>query len=225
MKAELYAHFARVGKSVASPARLEILDLLAQGEKPVERIAEQARLTVKNASAHLRELRSARLVETRREGTYVFYRLADPAVFDLLRALQRLGRARLAEVEQIARRYLDADDLEQVSIEDLHARIGRGDVTLIDVRPADEYAAGHLPGAISVPIEELDDRITGLPVRGEVVAYCRGPYCVYAVDAVRKLRAAGIRARRMEDGLPDWRARGLPVSEGTAARSGVDPHP
>lgn len=218
MKSDLYTHFARIGKSVASPARLEILDLLAQGEKPVERIAEQTRLTIKNASAHLRELRSARLVETRKEGTYVFYRLAHPAVFDLLRALQRLGRARLAEVDQIARSYLDGDDpVERVTIEELEARLGSGDVTLIDVRPFDEYEAGHLPGAISIPIHELEERMAELPRRGEVVAYCRGPYCVYAVDAVKKLRAAGISARRMEDGLPDWRARGLPVTEGRAA--------
>lgn len=215
---QVYTHFARIGKALSSPARLEILDLLAQGEKPVEVIAAQTRLGVKNASAHLRELRSACLVETRKEGTYVHYRLANDGVFHLLREFQALGRHQIAEVDRVTQLFLESrDELEPIGPEALLHRLEEGAVTVLDVRPEDEYRAGHLPGALSVPPEELERRIGSLPKGREVVAYCRGPYCVYAADAVEALRKAGFRARRMELGVPDWRAAGLPVEIGSPA--------
>lgn len=218
LKDQLYDQFARIGKAVASPKRLEILDLLSQSEKTVEMIAEQAALTVKNASAHLRELRHARLVETRKEPPYVYYRLADEAVLRLVRELQLLARLRLAEVERTARLYLDRrDEMEPIGAQELRRRIEAGDVTVLDVRPADEYRAGHIPGAISIPVEELARRLADLPRDREVVAYCRGPYCVFAVQAVEVLRREGFRARRMEAGLPDWRLAGHRVAVGERA--------
>jgi rhodanese-related sulfurtransferase len=216
-KEQLHEQFARIGKAFASPRRLEILDLLAQGEKPVEVIAEQTALTIKNASAHLRELRSARLVETRREGTYVYYRLAGDRVFKVLREIQALARERLAEVDHVARLYLEnRAELEPCGAEELRRRMRDGEVTIVDVRPEDEYRAAHLLGAISIPVQELERRIAELPRTQEVVAYCRGPWCVYAAEAVEMLRNAGFRARRMEEGLPDWKARGFPVETGAS---------
>jgi rhodanese-related sulfurtransferase/DNA-binding transcriptional ArsR family regulator len=215
-KDQLHEQFARIAKAMASPRRLEVLELLAQGEKPVETIAQQAGLTVKNASAHLRELRAARLVETRRDGTWIYYRLASDRVFRVLREIQALARERLAEVEQVSRFYFGArDDLEPITADELRRRLRDGDVTLLDVRPGEEYRAGHIGGALSIPVAELKARMSELQPGTEVVAYCRGPYCVYAADAVAALRAAGFRARRMEEGVPDWRARGYPVSPGT----------
>jgi rhodanese-related sulfurtransferase/DNA-binding CsgD family transcriptional regulator len=217
-KDQLHEQFARIGKALSSPKRLEVLDLLAQGEKPVEAIAEQAALTVKNASAHLRELRNARLVETRREGTYVFYRLAGERVFQVLREIQALARERLTEVDHVARLYLGhRDELEPCDAEELRRRMREGEVTILDVRPEDEYRAGHIPGALSIPPQELERRLADLPRDREIVAYCRGPYCVYAAEAVEALRKAGLRARRMEEGLPDWKARGFPVETGVPA--------
>jgi rhodanese-related sulfurtransferase len=217
-KDELNEQFARIGKAFSSPRRLEILDLLAQGEKPVEAIAEQTALTIKNASAHLRELRSARLVETRKEGTYVFYRLAGTGVFRVLREIQALARERLAEVDRVARLYFEhRDELEPIDAEELRRRIRDGEVTILDVRPEDEYRAGHIRGAISIPVADLERRISELPADREVIAYCRGPYCVYGAEAVESLRNAGLRARRMDEGLPDWKARGFPVETGVSA--------
>jgi rhodanese-related sulfurtransferase len=214
-KDPLYAQFARVGHAVASPKRIELLDLLAQGEKSVEQLAEQSATPLKNTSAHLRVLRQARLVETRREGTYVHYRLAGEDVFRFVRDLQTLGRSRLAEVERIAHLYVDGrDELEPVSLKELRRRVRDGDVTVVDVRPAEEYRAGHIPGALSIPVAQLTHRLAELPKRREVVAYCRGPYCVYSVEAVDVLRRHGFRARRAEEGLPGWRATGLPVAHG-----------
>jgi rhodanese-related sulfurtransferase/DNA-binding transcriptional ArsR family regulator len=214
-KDPLYAQFARIGHAVASPKRLELLDLIAQGEKTVEQLAGQSATALKNTSAHLRVLRQARLVETRREGTWVFYRLADVDVLRFLRSLQALGRSRLAEVEQVASRYLDGrDELEPVSLEELRRRLREGNVTVIDVRPEDEYRAGHIPGALSIPVAQLGRRLAMIPRRREVVAYCRGPWCVYSIEAVELLRKRGYRARRIREGLPDWRARGLPVAAG-----------
>jgi rhodanese-related sulfurtransferase/DNA-binding transcriptional ArsR family regulator len=214
-KDPLYAQFARIGHAVASPKRLELLDLIAQGEKSVEQLAGQSATALKNTSAHLRVLRQARLVETRREGTWVFYRLADVDVLRFLRSLQALGRSRLAEVEQVASRYLDGrDELEPVSLEELRRRLREGNVTVIDVRPEDEYRAGHIPGALSIPVAQLGRRLAMIPRRREVVAYCRGPWCVYSIEAVELLRKRGYRARRIREGLPDWRARGLPVAAG-----------
>jgi rhodanese-related sulfurtransferase/DNA-binding transcriptional ArsR family regulator len=215
LKDPLYAQFARIGHAVASPVRIELLDLLAQGEKTVEALAEQSAAGIKNTSAHLRVLRQARLVETRREGTYVYYRLADDDVSRFLRDLQRLGRQRLAEVEQVARQYIDGrDKLEPVTLGELRKLVREDAVTVIDVRPHDEYEAGHITGALSVPVAELNRRLRELPKRREVIAYCRGPYCVFSLEAVTLLRKHGFRARRSEEGLPAWRDAGLPVATG-----------
>jgi rhodanese-related sulfurtransferase/DNA-binding transcriptional ArsR family regulator len=215
LKDPLYAQFARIGHAVSAPKRLELLDLLAQGEKTVETLAEQSATPVKNTSAHLRVLRQARLVETRRDGPYVHYRLADDDVLRFLRTLQALGRSRLAEVEQVAALYIDRrDELEPVSLAELRRLARDGAVTVVDVRPREEYEAGHIPGALSVPVAELRARLGELPKRREVVAYCRGPYCVYSVEAVELLRKHGYRARRAASGLPDWRAQGWPVARG-----------
>lgn len=227
-KDPLYAQFARIGHAAASPKRIELLDLLAQGEKTVETLAEQAATPVKNTSAHLRVLREARLVETRRDGTYVLYRLADDDVLHFLRSLQSLARRRLAEVEQVAQRYLTSrDELEPVTLDELRRLVREGDVTVLDVRPREEYDAGHIPGALSLPVAELERRLGELPKRKEVIAYCRGPWCVYSVEAVEVLREHGYRARRTDDGLPDWRAAGRPVARTatTAAARGAPPGP
>lgn len=219
LKEQVYSQFSRIGKALSSPARIEILDLLAQGEKTVEVIARQTRLGIKNASAHLRELRGACLVETRKEGTYVYYRLASGSVLQLVREFQRVARERIAEIDRVARLYFEArDQLEPIRPEELLRRLELGEVTLLDVRPEDEYRAGHIPGAISVPPESVDQHLAQLPRDREVIAYCRGPYCVYAASAVEALRGAGFRARRMEAGVPDWRELGLPVDSETTAR-------
>ena len=214
-KDPLYAQFARIGHAVASPKRIELLDLLSQGEKSVEQLAEQSSAPLKNTSAHLRVLRQARLVETRREGTYVYYRLAGEDVLRFLRDLQALARSRLAEVERVATLYIDSrDELEPVTLAELRRRLREGDVTVIDVRPEEEFRAGHVPGALSIPVAQLKRRLAEIPKKREVVAYCRGPYCVYSVEAVGILRKHGYRARRAGEGLPDWRASGLPVAAG-----------
>jgi rhodanese-related sulfurtransferase/DNA-binding transcriptional ArsR family regulator len=214
-KDALYAQFARIGHALASPKRIELLDLLGQGEKTVETLAEQVATPVKNTSAHLRVLRQARLVETRRDGTYVYYRLAEEDVFRLLRTLETLGHSRLADVQQVVQSYLDGhDDLEPVTFRELRRLMREDDVTVVDVRPAEEYQAGHIPGALSLPVAELKRRLRDLPKDREVIAYCRGRYCVYSLDAVTLLRKQGYRARRAEEGLPDWRAAGLPLEAG-----------
>jgi rhodanese-related sulfurtransferase len=215
-KKALFQHFARIGKAVSSPARLELLDLLAQGEKPVEALARQAGISVTNASNHLKELRTASLVSTRKDGSYVFYRLADPAVHGFLRSLQDLAHRQLADVRQIVQDYFDRrDELEPIRGPELLERLRAGEVLVLDVRPEDEYAAGHIPGARSMPLRELRERLGELPAGTEVVAYCRGPYCILAPEAVELLRAHGIRARRLAEGMPDWRALGLPVAAGS----------
>ncbi|HTK48396.1 MAG TPA: metalloregulator ArsR/SmtB family transcription factor [Gemmatimonadaceae bacterium] len=214
-KDPLYAEFARIGHAVSTPKRIELLDLLAQGEKTVETLAEQSATPVKNTSAHLRVLRQARLVETRRDGTHIYYRLADDEVFRFLRGLQTLGQSRLAEVEQVTHTYLTSrDELEPVTLAELRRLMRAGDVTVIDVRPHDEYEAGHIAGALSVPVAELARRIRELPKSRDVIAYCRGPYCVYSLEAVTLLNKRGYRARRTEEGFPDWRIAGLPVARG-----------
>jgi rhodanese-related sulfurtransferase len=215
LKDPLFAQFARIGHAVASPKRIELLDLLAHGEKSVEQLAEQSSTPLKNTSAHLRVLRQARLVETRRDGTYIYYRLAGEDVFQFLRDLQTLGRNRLAEVERVTKLYIDGrDELEPVSLKELRRRMRKGDVTVVDVRPEEEYRAAHIPGALSIPVAQLKRRLAEIPKHREVVAYCRGPYCVYSVEAVGILRKHGYRARRADEGLPDWRASGLPVAVG-----------
>jgi rhodanese-related sulfurtransferase len=217
-KGDLLEQFARIGKAVSSPARVQLLDLLAQGEKPVERLARQAGLSVTNTSNHLRELRGAALVATRKDGVHVYYRLSDPTVHDFLRGLQDLAARQLAEVRQIVRDYFEEPDaLEPVAAADLLERIESDEVVVLDVRPEDEYAAGHLPGALSIPVAELEERLAELPFDREVVAYCRGPYCVMSLEAVEMLRSHGFRARRLDVGLPDWRAQGRSVAEGGVA--------
>jgi rhodanese-related sulfurtransferase len=214
-KDALYEQFARIGHALSSPKRIELLDLLSQGEKTVEQLAEQIATPIKNTSAHLRVLRQARLVETRRDGTYIHYRLAGDDVFRFLRDLQTLGRNRLAEVQQAASLYIDRrDELEPVTLKELRRRLRDADTTLIDVRPAEEYRAGHIPGALSIPVNQLKRRLPEIPKGREVVAYCRGPYCMYSVEAVEILRKKGYKARRADEGLPDWRASGLPVTVG-----------
>lgn len=212
-KDSLYAQFARLGHAMSTPKRLELLDLLAQGEKAVEQLAEQSATPLKNTSAHLRVLRQAHLVETRRDGQRIWYRLADAGVAEFLLALQALGRQRYAEVREVVESYLDQrDTLEPIPSGELRRRLAAGDVTLIDVRPADEFTAGHLPGALSVPVDELIKRVAELPKRKEIVAYCRGPYCVMAVTAVEVLRQRGYRARRFVESVHAWRALGHPVA-------------
>jgi rhodanese-related sulfurtransferase/DNA-binding transcriptional ArsR family regulator len=213
VKDMLYEHWARVGKAVASSKRLELLDLLAQGEKSVELLAGEADLSVTNASAHLAALHAARLVDRRKAAQFVYYRLADPELVGLLRLLERIGRRRFHDVEEVARTYLeDRDALEPVEAAELRRRLREGEVTVLDVRPAHEYAAGHIPGAVSVPPGTLQRRLADIPRSREIVAYCRGPYCVYAVEAVEALRRRGYRARRLRNGFPDWRGAGYPVA-------------
>lgn len=215
-KDRLYEQFARVAKAVASPKRIELLEVLAQGERTVESLADAAGMGVTNTSAHLQVLRHARVVEARRDGTRVFYRLAGEEVAAFVVALRDLARSRLAEVDQVVRDYFTARDaLEPVSREELVERAGRDGVVVLDVRPAEEFAAGHIPGALSVPLDGLDDALRRLRKRAEIVAYCRGPYCVLAHQAVERLRARGYRARRLADGMPEWRLAGLPVATGT----------
>lgn len=218
LKDPVYQQFARIGHALASPRRIELIDLLAQGEKSVDVLAAQSGMPVKNTSAHLRVLFQARLVETRREGTFVHYRLAGQDVSELLGVLQSVARTRLAEVEQVTNLYLtERDALEPVTLEELRRLVRDERVTVIDARPREEYEAGHIPGALSMPVTELKRRIGELPRSREVVAYCRGPYCVYALDAVTLLRKRGYRARRAAEGLPEWRARGMPIETGGTA--------
>ena len=216
-KAELYEQFARVGKSLASPKRLELLDLLAQGERSVEDLAAEAGLGLSTCSAHLQVLHQARLVSTRKQGTRVFYSLASDDVARLYAGVRDTAASLLAEVGPARDAYLGTD-VEEVSRDELLRRAGAGDVIVLDVRPAAEFAAGHIPGAMSIPIGQLARRLAELPEGAEVVAYCRGPYCVFAHDAVRMLRARGRPARRLAGGLPEWRLAGLPVAAGATAQ-------
>ena len=208
----LYAQFSRLGKAVSNPKRIELLELLAQTERSVDELAAASGVDFANTSAQLQVLSRARLVEGRRQGKRVIYRLADESVTRFLAALRELSRARLAEVEQVAREYFEArDHLEPVSSADLMRRLEDPGTLVIDVRPAEEYAAGHIPGALSVPLSELKGRIAQFPSAAEIVAYCRGPYCVLAPQAIEILGRAGLRARRLNEGFPEWRLAGLPV--------------
>jgi rhodanese-related sulfurtransferase len=213
-KTALFDEFARAGKALASGRRIELLDVLANGERTVEALAREVGLSVANTSQHLQVLRQAGLVAGRRQGTSIFYRLAAPEVFQLWRALRTLAASRLAEVERLAAAYLGArDELEPVTRRELARRLDDGDdLVVLDVRPAAEYAAGHLPGAVSIPVGELRRRLAELPRDREIVAYCRGPYCAFAHEAVTLLREEGLSARRLEDGLPEWEAVGLAVT-------------
>lgn len=215
MKKRLYEQLARLGRAIASAPRLELIDLLCQGPRTVEILAQEAGLSVANTSQHLRVLHGARLVEAEKAGLYVTYRLADGAVEDFYQNLRALGEKRLAEVESILQQFREApESMERVESKTLNGRIRRGDVILLDVRPAEEYRAAHIPGAISVPLRELKAHLSKLPHDREIVAYCRGPYCVLAVEAVKILRAKGFRAVRMEDGVSEWRAHGLRLAAG-----------
>jgi rhodanese-related sulfurtransferase/DNA-binding transcriptional ArsR family regulator len=217
-KRQLFNEFARIGKVVASPSRLLLLDLMSQGEKSVEMLAEQSGLSVPNASNHLRELRAVSLVDTRRDAQRIYYRLAGPAVGDLVRSLQDVAHEHLAEVREIVRDYYeDPDSLEAVDPDTLYGRLQEQAVVVLDVRPEDEYAAGHILGAVSVPIEELDRRFAELPRDREIVAYCRGPYCLFSRQAVEKLREQGFQARQMTDGVLEWGRRGFPVAAATSS--------
>jgi rhodanese-related sulfurtransferase/DNA-binding transcriptional ArsR family regulator len=208
----VYEQLSRIGKAIASPPRLELLDLLCQGPRTVEVLARETGLSVANCSQHLRVLHRARLVETEKEGLYVTYRLSDQAVCEFFRSLRVLGEQRLAEIELLLRQFREERGLlEPVEMKALLRRIRRGEVTVLDVRPPEEYQAGHIPGAISIPLKDLKSHLSRLPRNQEIVAYCRGPYCVLAKQAVHLLRTKGFNARRMECGVPDWRALGLPV--------------
>ena len=214
-KDRLYEAFAAMAKAAASPKRIEVLELLAQGERTVEALARATGMGVTNTSAHLQLLRHARMVDTRKDGTRVFYRLAGDEVAAFVAVLRDLARSRLAEVDQVVRDYFGARDaLEPVSRSELVERARRGDVVILDVRPPEEFASGHIPAALSVPLDRLDAALARLPRRAQIVAYCRGPYCVLALQAVEHLRARGFQARRLEDGMPEWRLAGLPVAVG-----------
>ncbi|MEU3250155.1 metalloregulator ArsR/SmtB family transcription factor [Streptomyces sp. NPDC006997] len=215
LKGDLYEQFARVGKALGSGKRLELLDLIAQGERTVDALARAAGLGLTTASAHLQTLKRAGVVTTRREGTRVYYRLAGDDVAALYVLLRGVAQRHLAETERARAAYLGAGT-EAVGRDELLARAEEGSVVVLDVRSHEEYAAGHIPGALSVPLAELDERLAALPPDREVVAYCRGGYCVLAYDAVRLLRSHGRRARRLADGMLEWRVAGLPVAVGAA---------
>ncbi len=212
-KQAIYTCLAAVAQALGHAHRLELLEHLAQGERNVEQLAARAHLSFANTSRHLQILRRARLVATERRGKHVLYRLAgEPEVVSLIKALGRVGQRNLAEVERVMADYFHARDaLEPVSREDLLSRLEVGLVTVLDVRPEDEFARGHLPGALNIPVEELERRLGEIPPDLEVIAYCRGPYCVLSFEAAAALRARGYLVRRLEDGYPEWKAAGLPV--------------
>ncbi|HEY3234801.1 MAG TPA: metalloregulator ArsR/SmtB family transcription factor, partial [Polyangiaceae bacterium] len=211
-KDRLYLQFARIGKALGSPHRLELLELLAQGERTVEALAAESHLPIGSASQHLQVLKEAGLVESRKQGLFVPYRLADASVFDLLRSLRTVAEKRLAELDRLVREHFGHRiESEAVSFEELIRRARSGDVVILDARPATEFASGHIAGAISVPVEKLRHRLAKLPKHKQYVAYCRGPYCVYADRAVELLRKNGRRARRLVEGFPEWKAAGLPI--------------
>jgi len=212
-KRAIFESLARVGMALSSATRLEFLELLAQGERSVDELATLTATSVANTSQHLQKLRQAGLVVGRKQGQYVYYRLAGDVVVGLLAALGHVGEAYVAEVERIVRLYLaEKDSLEPVPARELLKRARKGLVTVLDVRPPEEFAAGHLPGAVNIPVHELEKRLGELPKHKEVVAYCRGPYCLMSYDAVQLLRKRGLKARRLQNGLPEWRLAGLPVT-------------
>ena len=215
-KDRLYGQLARLGKALSSPHRLEILELLAQGERTVDSLATEIGLSLANTSQHLQALRQAALVESRRDGLFVHYRLADPDVFELSKVIRAVAERRLAEFDRLVQEHFrDRMDAEAVPMEELLERARAREVVILDTRPAREYVAGHIAGAISVPVDDLHRRLRALTRGKEYVAYCRGPYCVYADRAVEILRASGRRARRLAEGFPEWRSAGLPISQGT----------
>ncbi|HCX34949.1 MAG TPA: ArsR family transcriptional regulator [Rhodocyclaceae bacterium] len=211
-KHDVNAQLARVAKALASGNRLELLEFVAQAPRSVDELARLTHLSMANASKHLQELRRAGLVRARKHGLHVYHELAGRDVVDLVRALRRVAETRLAEVDRLVRAYIGARDaLEPVPAAELLERVRTGLVTILDVRPAEEYAAGHLPGAINVPVEGIGRHLKRVPRGREIIAYCRGPYCLLSVDAVAALRRMGYKARRLADGFPEWKAAGLPV--------------
>ncbi len=211
-KRALFVEFAGVAKCLAHAHRLELVEQLAQGERSVEILAAKTGLSIANASQHLQQMRRAGIISARRDGKFVFYRLADESVLDLLAALRRIAERNSAEVERVIRTYFrDRDSLEAVSRAELLAQTRAGLVTVLDVRPPDEFELGHLPGAVNIPLRDLEARLAEIDPSQEIIAYCRGPYCVLSYEAVAALRTRGFKARRLEDGFPEWRAAGLPV--------------
>jgi len=212
-KHTVFAGLAELARALASPHRIEIIEVLGQGERSVEGVAERVGLSVANASQHLRLMRGSGLLASRRDGKHVLYRLSDPAVVDLMTALGRLGERNQAEVRAVMAGYFhERDTMEPVSRADLAERIRDGLVTVLDVRPEDEFASGRLPSAVNIPLRDLPRRLAELPRDHEIVAYCRGAYCVLAFEAVALLREHGFKVRRLEDGFPEWKAAGLPVA-------------
>lgn len=211
-KQELFTQFARTGQALSNGNRLELLEYLAQGERSVESLSQVAALTVANTSRHLQQLKHAGLVSSRKDGVHVFYRLSGDDVLVLLNALRAVAETHLAEVDRLVTSYLTVkDDLEPIPRKELLVRAREGSITVLDVRPAEEFSAGHLPGAVNVPLADLEKRLRELDPEQEIVAYCRGPYCVLAFEAVARLRRQGLKARRLEDGFPEWKSAGLPV--------------
>lgn len=224
LRPAIYEQIARIGQATANPIRLELLDLLSQGPRTVDALARETGQSVATTSHHLQVLRRARLLDAEKSGLYVTYRLADPLVGGFFLHLRGLAEARLAEIEQTTRLYLERRGaLQPVGNDELVSRVRDGDVTLIDVRPREEYVAGHIPGAISVPLADLKSRLRDLPASRDIVAYCRGPYCVMALDAVDLLRRKGFRAHRLELGVADWRARGWRIEGGRRRHAGARP--
>jgi rhodanese-related sulfurtransferase/predicted transcriptional regulator len=216
-KDRLYGELARLGKALSNPHRLEMLELLAQGERTVESLATELELSLANVSQHLQALKHAALVESRKQGLFVHYRLADPEVFELSKVIRSVAARRLADFDRVVREHFSRRDEDAVGVDELLKLARSNKVVVVDTRPASEYVSGHIAGAISVPVDELHRRLKELPKSKDYVAYCRGPYCVYADRAVEILRASGRRARRLVEGFPEWRSAGLPVTAGGAA--------
>jgi len=211
-KDSVYSELARITKSMANPHRLEIIEFLAQGEFSVEKIAEQVHLPIANTSQHLQVLKQAQLVDINRQGNFIYYRLSNNNVFKAWKAVRELGVERIAAIEKVVKEFRKSKfDLETVTIDELLEKLDSGKVTILDVRPESEYKQGHIANAISIPIEELSKRLKELPKRSEIVAYCRGPFCVYADEAVALLTKAGYKATRLEEGFPDWKIQELPI--------------
>lgn len=213
-KRDLFAQFARIGKAMSNGNRLELLEFIAQGERSVEQLAKVAGLTVANASQHLQQMRQAGLIVCRKEGLKVYYRISDDDVLQLFGALRQVAERHLSEVDELVETYLTTkDDLEPVARTELLERVRDGLVTVLDVRPPEEYAAGHVPGALNIPLADLEDHLEELDQEHEVIAYCRGPHCILAFDAVARLRERGFSARRLQDGFPEWKLAGLPTEQ------------
>jgi len=220
LKQQIYSQVARIGKVVCHGHRLELLEYLAQGERTVEALAKLTGLSVANTSQHLRVMRQSGIVEARKDGLYVYYSIADDEIVRLLSSMRRLAESHLADVDRLVRAYLTVkDELEPIPRQELLERARRGIVTVLDVRPSEEYASGHVPGAVNVSLKNLEQWLKKLPRNQEIVAYCRGPHCVLAFEAVAKLREKGFQARRLEDGFPEWREAGLPVEKSIVKES------